>query len=131
MPSREPTPTLFDAVRGQAASDELLDDDVLFRSPFADYRGRADVAHLVGLIAQVVHDVQAHRSLHDGTSRMTVFTAHVDGGQPAQGALWEEHDGSGAVVEAMLTVRPLSALHVAMGGMRDLLTTSPLPGSSR
>jgi hypothetical protein len=47
----------------------VFHDDVEFRSPYADYAGRADVAHLVGLIRQVLAELRVVRQLGSGPTR--------------------------------------------------------------
>jgi hypothetical protein len=120
---------LVDLLRDpDAAIAGSLHDDVLFRSPYADYTGRADVAHVVDLIRQALTDVRVSRQLASGRDAMTRFEARVDTGEQVQGVLVEERDDEGRLVEAMLTVRPYSGLRTAMRTMQRLLEASPLPG---
>jgi hypothetical protein len=120
---------LIDLLRdpGAAVADSLHD-DVRFRSPFADYTGRPDVAHLVGLIRQALVDLRVSRQLAAGGDTMTRFEARIDTGEQVQGVLVEEHDDEGRLVEAMLTVRPYAGLRTVMRTMQRLLEASPLPG---
>jgi len=103
-----------------------LSAETRFRSPYADYEGHDDVAHLVGHIRRVVADVRPVHQLADDTVTMTAFEARV-GHETVQGMLLEEHDAQGRTSEAMLTVRPYAALRTSMRAMQVLLEESPLP----
>ena len=107
-----------------------LRDDVRFRSPYADYAGRADVAHLVGLIRRALGELRVVGQLRSDTETMTRFEGRVVTGEDVQGVLAERHDADGRLVEAMLTLRPYSGLRAAMRAMQPLLEAAPLPGSS-
>ena len=120
-----------------AGLDAALRADVRFHSPCTDYEGRAVVAHLLRIIAQVLHDVRAderdapaageNRAAPDSTdTRMTRFTAAVRGA-PAQGVLCEDFDASGKLAEAVLFVRPYRELRTSIRMMRELLDEAPLP----
>jgi hypothetical protein len=111
--------TLFDAD---------LADDVRFHSPVADYQGRADVAHLFGLIARVLEDVVVTRTVSDGDATITFLTATV-GGRALDGVLDEHRDAAGRLVEATLLLRPYTALRGAIGKMGELLEADPLPSA--
>ena len=100
--------------------DELLGDRVRFRSPYADYAGRDEVGHLFGLIRQVLVELQPTLQLADGAHTVTMFDARVPGEQ-VQGVLYEEHDGSGRLVDATLTLRPYAGLRAAMRAMQELM----------
>jgi hypothetical protein len=80
------------ADRSSAEVDAILSDDVRFRSPYADYTGRAD------------GDVQ--------------------------GVLVEQDDETGALVDAMLTIRPYAGLRASMQAMQALMEDSPLPSAA-
>jgi hypothetical protein len=119
---------LFEVFEGTAEVDEVLGEQVRFRSPYADYAGRADVSHLVGLIREVLVDVEPVRALHGPGAAMTQFEARV-AGEAIQGVVVEQHDEAGRVVDVMLTLRPYSGLRTAMGAMKTLMDESPLPGA--
>lgn len=115
----------------------LVRDDVRFRSPYADYEGRADVTHVIRLIARVLDDVQATGGDNPvpgaagarpsaPRSRTTRLTATIRG-EPAQGVLCEDVDASGRLAEAMLLLRPYHELRAAIHAMRELLEGAPLP----
>ena len=108
------------------AVEELLAESVCFHSPVADYDGRADVAHLLSLIAGVVSDVRATRELTDGRATTTFITGQVQGHE-LDGVLDERLDEQGRLFEATLMLRPLGALRVAVEAMRAGLEVDPLP----
>ena len=101
---------------------------VCFHSPVADYEGRAEVAHLLWLIASVVREVEPTRELVDGTARTSFITGVVDG-QPVQGVLDEHYDQQGLLTAATLMLRPFAALRVAIAAMAAALEADPLPGA--
>jgi hypothetical protein len=103
--------------------------DVRFRSPYAEYAGRPDVAHLVRLIRTVLVDVRPVRRFREPSSSISVFEARVEGND-VQGTLFEQYDGAGALVDAMLTIRPYAGLRAAMRAMQALLDESPLPSTT-
>jgi hypothetical protein len=121
---------LIDHLAGPAdiGPGESLGDDVRFRSPFADYTGSDDVAHLMGLIREVLTEVRPARRLSEGATTMTLFEARVSG-EEVQGVLCEQRDDADRVIDAMLTVRPYTGLRAAMQAMGALLEASPLPSS--
>jgi hypothetical protein len=122
-------PLLIDLLAGPATgTSDLFHDQVRFRSPYADYAGRDDVGHLVGLIRQALADLRITRRLGSAADTMTQFEARVVTGEEVQGVLVEQRDGDGRLVEAMLTLRPYAGLRAAMRAMQPLLEASPLPG---
>ena len=106
--------------------DALFAEQTRFRSPFADYRGREDVVHLVGHIRRVLTDARTVRQFGDADTTVSVFEARV-GEHEVQGVLVEERDDVGRLADVMLTVRPYAGLRAAMGAMQALLDESPLP----
>jgi hypothetical protein len=125
----DPTAPVTDVLDGDA-----LHDDIRFRSPYADYAGRADVVHLVGLIHRALGelriDTRLGARLDSGAETMTRFAGRVVTGEEVQGVLTERHDATGRLVEAMLTLRPYSGLRAAMRAMQQLMEGDPLPGSA-
>lgn len=111
-----------------AALDALLAADVNFHSPFADYAGRPDVAHLISLIATVVANVTPTRVLEDVGGRTTFIDGVVEDHE-LQGVLDERHGESGQVIDATLFIRPYSSLRVAMARMGTALAADPLPST--
>jgi hypothetical protein len=112
----------------RAALEGLLAEDTRFHSPVADYQGRADVAHLLSLIASIVRDVQPTRELEDGETRATFIDAMVED-TPLQGVFLERYDDDGELVDVTLMLRPLAGLQVALGAMAAALEASPLPST--
>jgi DNA-binding HxlR family transcriptional regulator len=109
-------------------------DEVTFSSPVADYHGREDVVHLLGLIARVLKSPAATETTAIGPSRLTAFTARVEDDQDyaeLDGILRESYDESGRLVHATLFLRPLASLRQAIGQLARLLADAPLPGSLR
>jgi hypothetical protein len=125
-------PLLIDALGDPEPTDVagLLGPDVRFHSPYADYAGREDVAHLMGLIRAVLVDMRVTRRLSDGPDTMSQFESEVRGDgrvDEVQGVLVEHRDDAGLLVEAMLTLRPYAGLRASMRAMEPLLAASPLP----
>jgi hypothetical protein len=125
-----PDVCLIDALASPSSTgvEKAFGDEVRFRSPYADYEGRADVAHLVGLIREVLVDVAPKRRLHDQGTMISLFEARVSD-EHVQGMLFERHDDAGRLVDAMLTIRPYRGLRAAMKAMQALLDDAPLPSA--
>jgi hypothetical protein len=111
-----------------AGVEETFDDDIRFRSPFADYAGSADVAHLVGLIRDVLVEVEPVRQLHEPEATISLFDARV-AQEDVQGFLFEQHSADGRLVDVMLTIRPYSGLRAAMKAMQARMEAAPLPSA--
>lgn len=122
----DPAPTLLAALQGDGASVSVTE-DVVFLSPAADYHGRADVLHLLAIIARVLEDVSPTGAGDDGPWRTTALTARI-GDREVQGVLRERVE-SGAVAEASLYLRPYAALRDGMARMQAHLAEHPLPSS--
>ncbi len=106
----------------------LLGEDVIFHSPTRDYRGRADVAHILKTIGTVVNEIEPQRQLVADCQIVTIITAaHQQ--HRMTGVLHEIHDPLGRVEHATLLLRPLSALLDAITAIRDALERSPLPST--
>jgi hypothetical protein len=106
----------------------LLDDDVVFHSPVADYRGRADVAHLLAAIASCISTPEPSEELRGTSSTATTFVAAVDEAR-IDGVLVQRCTEDGLLVEATLLLRPLAVLKTAIAGMRAALAADPLPSA--
>ncbi len=130
FPDRDHGVTLVDLLAGADVGSvvSLISDDVAFSSPVAEYRGRADVVHLLGCIARVLSDLVPTGESSDGVSRLTTLTAQV-GEHPVEGVLREHHDGAGQLTHATLFLRPYGALRAAIKEMSKLLAETPLPSS--
>jgi hypothetical protein len=107
--------------------DALLAPDVAFHSPYADYSGRPDVAHLLAMIPTVVHEIAPTRVVEDDGGRTTFFDASA-GDRTLQAVLDERYD-SGHLVDATLFIRPYATLRVAMAKMGAALEADPLPST--
>jgi hypothetical protein len=108
--------------------EQTFDDDIRFRSPFADYAGRADIAHLVDLIRDVLVEVEPVRQLHEQADTISLFEARV-AEEEVQGFLFEAHNADGRLVDVMLTIRPYSGLRAAMKAMQARMEAAPLPSA--
>jgi hypothetical protein len=106
----------------------LLAEDVSFSSPYADYHGRADVAHLFSLIGRVLTEPVVVGSATDGTWRYTSLTARA-GAHELEAVVRERHDTHGRLVHATLFLRPYRSLRAAMDAMGRLLAEAPLPST--
>jgi hypothetical protein len=112
----------------EAAPKQLFSDDVVFHSPVEDYRSRADVAHILMTIGNVLDDVEPQHELVADRQVVTIITAaHHD--QRMNGVLDETYDRLGPIEHATLLLRPLPALLDAISRMRDALERSPLPST--
>jgi hypothetical protein len=121
---------LIDALAdpSSTAVEKAFGDDVRFRSPYADYAGRADVAHLVGLIRGVLVDVEPVHRLHEQATTISLFEARV-AEEHVQGLLFEQDDDAGRLVDATLTIRPYAGLRAAMKAMQARMEEAPLPSA--
>jgi hypothetical protein len=111
---------------GQSRPRPPLSEEVIFRSPVKDYHGRADVAHILSTIGNVLDRIDVERELVADREVVTIITA-CHGGQPMNGVLHETFDAAGRVDRATLLLRPLSTLRRAIAGMVAALEQSPLP----
>jgi hypothetical protein len=107
---------------------ELLADDVVFSSPFADYHGREDVSHLFGLIARVIEAPTVEGTATDGMWIYTALSGAVQG-RPVDAVVRERHDDAGRLQHAFLFLRPYRSLRAAMDAMGGLLAAEPLPSA--
>ncbi|MFI9414632.1 hypothetical protein [Nocardia gamkensis] len=103
--------------------------DSTFSSPVADYHGRADVAHMLGLIATVLEGVEQTGRWGGERDRLFAFTARVDGHE-LQGILREEFATAGGLEHVTLLLRPYRVLRTAIAKMAQQLKVSPLTGQS-
>lgn len=106
----------------------LLAEDVKFSSPAADYHGRADVVHMLTLIARVLESPQVQSTAADRSSRLITLTAQHKG-QPLEGILRERRDDVGRLVHVTLYLRPYHTLRACIDAMRTLLANAPLPST--
>ncbi|MGV9680250.1 nuclear transport factor 2 family protein [Nocardia sp. NPDC003482] len=103
-----------------------LAEDAVFSSPVADYHGRANVAHMLGLIATVLDEVAETGRWHGAGDELFAFAARAAGGE-LQGLVREEFTEDGRLAHVTLFLRPLRALRAAIATMAARLEDSPLP----
>jgi hypothetical protein len=106
----------------------VLSEEVVFHSPVRDYRGRADVAHILRTIRSVLDEIEAQREFVADREVVTIITAAY-GDQRLNGVLYETYDPLDRVDRAALLLRPLSALLETITAMRTALERSPLPST--
>jgi hypothetical protein len=106
-----------------------LADDAVFLSPVAEYSGRRDVAHILGLVSQVVSDIRPCRTWAGDGESVHAFTARV-GDRTVDGMLRERWTQTGELSRVTLFLRPYRALAAAIEQMTNLLAQSPLPSRS-
>ncbi len=109
----------FDQLQG------ALSERVVFHSPVKDYRGHAEVAHILETIRTVLDAITPQRKLNSEHETVTIITAQY-GGRGMTGVLIERTDQLGRVEDATLLLRPLSTLLNAIDGMRRALQQSPV-----
>lgn len=103
-----------------------LAEDAVFSSPVADYRGRANVAHMLSVIATVLSGVEETATWPGDRDRAFSFTAKASGAE-LQGVLREERDAHGRLHHVTLFLRPYRVLRAAIATMAQRLEDSPLP----
>jgi hypothetical protein len=104
----------------------LLANEVIFNSPVATYRGRDDVAHLLGIIGDVLTELNSTGALGDGSRTVTLLAGRV-GEHDVDGALVQVAGADGQLVELTLMLRPLSGLLAGVEEMGQRLSADPLP----
>jgi hypothetical protein len=123
-----PAPTLLSTLQ-EVELNPPIADQITFRSPAADYHGRADVLHVLHGIASVVRETGATSVIIDGPWRLTTLTGRISEYR-VQGVLRERADRSGRIVEAELYLRPYAALREGVNQMRALMEREPLPSEA-
>lgn len=92
---------------------ELLDPNVIFRSPMAHtpYPGAAVVSMILNTVFNVFEDFAYHRELStaDGLSVVLEFSANVDG-KELKGIDMIRFNEQGKIIDFEVMVRPLSGL---------------------
>ncbi len=112
----------------ESALHKTLSENVVFHSPARDYHGRADVAHILMTIGDVLDEIEPEGELVCENHLVTVITAGRAHARMS-GVLLETYDALGRVERATLLLRPLSALLEAITSMRAALERSPLPSA--
>jgi ketosteroid isomerase-like protein len=95
-----------------AAVDDLLAEDVVFRSPvaFKPYPGKAITSAILRAVAEVFQDFHYVREIRDpnGVDHALVFAAKVEDLE-ITGCDFLRYDADGKIVDFMVMVRPLRA----------------------
>ncbi|MGO1167440.1 MAG: nuclear transport factor 2 family protein [Janibacter sp.] len=105
--------------KDMSAVDDLLAEDIVFRSPVAHtpYPGKAMTSAILRAVVEVFEDFRYVRQLQDGREEAYVFEATVDGLE-ITGCDFLTVDEDGKISELMVMTRPLKAsqaLAAAMG----------------
>lgn len=112
------------------AIERTLADDVAFNSPIRRYTGRADVLHLLGLLAEVLPGSRIERTWSGTGGAATVISAQLEAGR-LDGVVEELHDADARVREVTLLLRPHGAMMSAIRTMATVLDDNPLPSARR
>jgi hypothetical protein len=107
---------------------DALSEHVVFHSPVRDYHGRADVAHILMTIGEVLDRIEVERELTAEHQLVSVINV-TQADRSMSGVLEETCDADGRVERATLLLRPLSTLLEAITAMRTALEQSPLPST--
>lgn len=110
------------------ALDRSLAAETAFNSPVRRYTHRADVLHLLGLLAEVLPGGRVERTWHGCGGAATVISAELEQGR-LDGVVEELHDADGRVREVTLMLRPHSAMMPAIKSMAAVLEAKPLPSA--
>ena len=101
--------------------DELLDEQVVFRSPvaFKPYEGKAVVSFILRNVIEIFQDFTYHREFYtdDGLNVVLEFSAHVEDKQ-LKGIDMLRFNEQGKIIDFEVMIRPksgLEALAVQMG----------------
>jgi hypothetical protein len=105
-----------------SAIDELISEDVSFRSPvvFKQYEGRDAVALLLGAVAQVFEDFTYTDQIETGDSAALMFSARV-GDRELDGIDYLHFDSEGRIDRMAVYVRPMSGVNALAEAMQRKL----------
>jgi len=103
-----------------AAVEDLLADNVVFRSPvaFQPYSGKAITLAILRAVVEVFEDFHYVRELRDGEDHAYVFEATVDG-LTITGCDFLRFDVDGRIEDFMVMVRPLKAAEALAARMGE------------
>ncbi|GGD29588.1 nuclear transport factor 2 family protein [Nocardioides daphniae] len=106
--------------RDLEAVEDLLADDVVFRSPvaFQPYPGKAVTLAILREVVEVFEGFTYVRELHDEGGGAYVFEATVDG-LAITGCDFLTLDGDGRIVDFMVMTRPLKASQALAARMAE------------
>ncbi|MDQ2939265.1 MAG: nuclear transport factor 2 family protein [Actinomycetota bacterium] len=105
-----------------SATDELLAEEVSFRSPvvFKPYEGREAVSMLLGAVVEVFEDFRYCDQVESGDTGVLVFEARI-GDRELNGVDILRFDDDGRIEELMVMVRPMSAVNALAEAMQAKL----------
>ncbi|RLV57156.1 nuclear transport factor 2 family protein [Aeromicrobium phragmitis] len=100
--------------------EELLSDDVVFRSPvaFTPYRGKAITTAILHGVSRVFSDFRYVNAIENGRHSALVFETKV-GDVSVHGCDFITTDENGLITELTVMVRPLSAANALAAAMGD------------
>jgi hypothetical protein len=110
-----------------SAIDELIAEDVIFRSPvvYKPYEGRDAVAMLLGAVSQVFEDFRYTDQIETDDSAALMFTARV-GERELDGIDYLHFGSDGRIDRMAVYVRPMSGVNALAEAMqRKLEAASP------
>jgi hypothetical protein len=106
------------------AVEELLDEDVVFRSPavFKPYTGRTATMVILRSVLRIADEFRYTRAFaeEDGAGHVLVFEATVDG-KAIEGADFLRVGPSGLVTDFRVMIRPLSGLQAVVARMGEVI----------
>jgi hypothetical protein len=105
-----------------SALDELLTDDVVFRSPvvFQPYEGREALRVILTAVLEVLEGFHYVDQVETGDRAVLLFKGRA-GDREVDGVDILSFDADGRVRELMVMVRPMSAMHALAEAMRAKL----------
>ena len=105
-----------------SAIDELLSEEVVFRSPvvFKPYQGREAVAVLLTAVAQVFEDFRYTDQVETGDAAALAFSARV-GDKELDGIDFLNFGPDGRINRLAVYVRPMSGVHALADAMQKKL----------
>jgi SnoaL-like domain len=105
-----------------SAIDEILSEDVVFRSPvvYKPYEGRDATAMLLGAVAQVFEDFRYTDQVETGDAAALAFSARI-GDRELDGIDFLHFNGEGRVDRMAVYVRPMSGVHALAEAMQKKL----------
>lgn len=112
--------------RDTADLQEMLAEDVVFRSPYAwkPYHGRQSAWFILSAVMEVFEDFAYHRELIDGDNMALEFNARV-GDRSLKGIDLIRLDSDGRIVEFEVFIRPFNGLQALGEAMAKRLNPAP------
>jgi hypothetical protein len=108
-----------------SAVDELFAQQASFHSPvvFTPYEGREAITMLRGAVVQVFEDFRYVDQVESGETAVLIFKARV-GDREIDGVDILRFDADDRIVEMMVMVRPMSAVHALAEAMQAKLAAA-------